>query len=222
MSKEHPIVAITGSSGSGSSSVLKAFEHIFWRERVRGVYIQGSAFHRYHRKQMLEELARARAEGRVLSHFGPEGNHLDKLETLFFQYGATGTGEYRYYLHSGEHAETFDQEPGTFTPWRLMKKKSDLLLSRVLSARQAGREVSLRGAISDPGMPGVTIPFVTLFSYQGVEQVTENTRCPSTETVPIPASIPLISLPRSPGSRVSPALTVRPVAIFPPPLASAA
>ena len=68
MSKEHPIVAITGSSGSGSSSVLKAFEHIFWRERVRGVYIQGSAFHRYDRNRMREELARARAEGRVLSH----------------------------------------------------------------------------------------------------------------------------------------------------------
>lgn len=132
MSLEHPIVAITGSSGSGSSSVTKAFEHIFRRERVKAVYIQGDAFHRYERKQMQEELARAESEGRILSHYGPEGNHLDKLETLFFQYSATGTGEYRYYLHSREHAEKMGQEPGTFTPWKYLKKNSDLLFYRGL------------------------------------------------------------------------------------------
>ena len=55
MSAEHPIVAITGSSGAGSSAVVKAFEHIFWRERVKAVYVQGNAFHRYDRNQMEEE-----------------------------------------------------------------------------------------------------------------------------------------------------------------------
>ncbi len=56
MSAEHPIVAITTPSGAGSSSVTKAFEHIFWRERVKAVFIQGNAFHRYDRKQMNQEV----------------------------------------------------------------------------------------------------------------------------------------------------------------------
>ena len=32
MSKKHPIVAVTGSSGAGTSTVRNAFEHIFLRE----------------------------------------------------------------------------------------------------------------------------------------------------------------------------------------------
>ncbi|OOY36163.1 phosphoribulokinase [Solemya velum gill symbiont] len=139
MSREHPIIAVTGSSGAGSSSITRAFEHIFRRERVKAVYIQGSAFHRYTRAEMQEELLRAKQEGRSLTHFGPEGNHLDKLESLLFQYAVTGTGVYRYYLHSKEHADAMGQEPGTFSPWKMMKKKSDLLYYRGLHG----------GAISD-------------------------------------------------------------------------
>lgn len=132
MSAEHPIVAITGSSGAGSSVVIKALEHIFWRERVKAVYIEGSAFHRYDRKTMREEVGKAQGEGRNLTHFGPDGNHLDKLETLFFQYGATGTGLSRHYLHTRDLAEKWGQEPGTFTPWEPMDSDSDLLLYRGL------------------------------------------------------------------------------------------
>lgn len=132
MSAEHPIVAITGSSGAGSSAVIKALEHIFFRERVKAVYVEGSAFHRYERKTMREEVSKAQDEGRNLTHFGPEGNHLDKLETLFFQYAATGTGLSRHYLHTRELAEQWGQEPGTFTPWEPMDSDSDLLLYRGL------------------------------------------------------------------------------------------
>jgi len=132
MSVEHPIVAITGSSGSGSSPVTIAFEHIFRRERIKAIYIQGSAFHRYDREQMQAELRKTLKEGGSLSHYGPEGNHLDKLESLFIQYAATGTGMCRYYLHTKEFADKWGQEPGTFTPWKEHKKKSDLLLYRGL------------------------------------------------------------------------------------------
>jgi len=132
MSAEYPIIAITGSSGSGVTFVTRAFEHILWRVRARGVYIQGNAFHRYDRKTMKVELRKAEKENRILSHFGPEGNMLDKLDTLFFQYAATGTGMRRYYLHSLEDADAFGQKPGTFTPWAQIEPDSDLMVYKGL------------------------------------------------------------------------------------------
>ncbi|OOZ41439.1 phosphoribulokinase [Solemya elarraichensis gill symbiont] len=143
MSREYPIVAVTGSSGAGSSSITRAFEHIFRRERVKAVYIQGSAFHRYSREEMKVELAKAKKEGRNLSQFGPEGNHLEKLESLLFQYAATGTALYRYYLHSKEHADAVGQEPGTFTPWKMMKKNSDLLYYRGLHGGSISGDIDI-------------------------------------------------------------------------------
>ncbi len=132
MSEEFPIIAITGSSGSGSSSMTKAFEHIFYRERIKAAYVQGNSFHRYGRKEMKQAAREAREQGWELSHFSPEANHLDKLESLFFQYAATGTGMYRYYLHSKQIAANFGQKAGTLTPWEEMDKDTDLLLYRGL------------------------------------------------------------------------------------------
>lgn len=143
MSAEHPIIAITGSSGSGVTSVTRAFEHILWRVRARGVYIQGNAFHRYDRKTMKAELRKAEEEDRILSHFGPEGNMLDKLETLFFQYAATGTGMRRYYLHSQEHADTFGQKPGTFTPWADIEPGSDIMVYKGLHGAAIQDDIDL-------------------------------------------------------------------------------
>lgn len=143
MSAEYPIIAVTGSSGAGSAKITRAFSNMFRREFVRAVYIQGSAFHRYDRKQMQEELAKAHVEGRRLSHYGPEGNHLDKLESLFFEYGATGQGMYRHYLHSREYADQWEQEPGTFTPWEKMKKKSDLLFYRGLHGAAISDDIDI-------------------------------------------------------------------------------
>ena len=132
MSAEFPIVAVTGSSGGGSTVLIKAFQHIFWRERVKAAFIQGNAFHRYSRKEMLEKMAQAKLSGDHLSHFSPAGNHLDKLESLFFQYAAMGSGESRHYLHTADAAAQFDQQPGTFTKWKPMDPDTDLLLYRGL------------------------------------------------------------------------------------------
>ena len=52
MSRRHPIISITGSSGAGTTSVKKTFENIFRRERVSAAYIEGDAFHRYNRIEM--------------------------------------------------------------------------------------------------------------------------------------------------------------------------
>lgn len=127
MSKKHPIIAVTGSSGAGTSTVKVAFEHIFYREKVKPVIIEGDSFHRYDRFEMREAVAKALEEGRDLSHFGAEANLLEELEGLFQQYGETGTGKRRYYLHSEEEAEPFNQQPGTFTPWEDIAPGTDLL-----------------------------------------------------------------------------------------------
>ena len=128
MSVEHPIVAVTGSSGAGTSSVRAAFEHIFWREKILPVTVQGNSYHRYDRQEMIGEVAKAQAEGRILSHFGPEGNRFEELDELLRGYGERGTGRRRYYLHSREDAERWQQAPGTFTPWEELPTGSDLLL----------------------------------------------------------------------------------------------
>lgn len=132
MSEEFPIVAVTGSSGGGSTLLIKAFQHIFWRERVKAAFIQGNAFHRYSREDMVDEMAKAKEKGEHLSHFSPAGNYLDKLDSLFFQYASVGTGEYRYYLHTEKSAAKFDQKPGTFTDWKEMDPDTDILLYRGL------------------------------------------------------------------------------------------
>jgi phosphoribulokinase len=127
MSKKHPIIAITGSSGAGTTTVKVAFEHIFYREKVTPVVVEGDSFHRYDRVEMREAVAKALAEGRSLSHFGAEGNLFEELASLFRQYGEAGTGKRRYYLHSEDEARPFNQQPGTFTPWEDIPPGTDLL-----------------------------------------------------------------------------------------------
>lgn len=127
MSKRHPIIAVTGSSGAGTTTVKVAFEHIFYREKVKPVVVEGDSFHRYDRKEMREAVAKALAEGRNLSHFGAEANLFEDLEQLFRRYGEDGTGKRRYYLHSEDEAKPWNQEPGEFTPWEDIPGGTDLL-----------------------------------------------------------------------------------------------
>ena len=127
MSKKHPVIAVTGSSGAGTTTVKRVFENIFRREGIRAAVIEGDAFHRYPRKEMKALIAKADAEGRSMSHFGPEANEWAALEKQFADYGSTGRCESRLYLHSDEEAAPFGQEPGTFTAWQPMPADTDLL-----------------------------------------------------------------------------------------------
>ncbi len=127
MSKRHPVVAITGSSGAGTSTVRSSMEHIFRRDGINAVIVEGDSFHRYDRTEMQRQVELAQKEGRILSHFGPAGNYWEKLEELFREYGETGAGMRRYYIHNPEEAEIFGQEPGTFTPWEPLPPTTDLL-----------------------------------------------------------------------------------------------
>lgn len=127
MSKQHPIIAITGSSGAGTSTVRVAMEHIFRRDGINAVTVEGDSFHRYDRREMQQQVERALQEGRHLSHFGPEGNLFDRLEALFMEYSEHGTGLRRYYLHSAEAASFYGLEPGCFTPWTQLPLGTDVL-----------------------------------------------------------------------------------------------
>ncbi|QGT77664.1 phosphoribulokinase [Guyparkeria halophila] len=134
MSKKHPVVAVTGSSGAGTSTVKTAFNHIFRRESISPVVIEGDSFHALNRKDMRERMAAEAEKGNnFFSHFGPEANHFDKLGELFKSYGESGSGKKRYYLHSDEEAAEHNARlntnlgPGEFTPWEDIPAGSDLL-----------------------------------------------------------------------------------------------
>jgi phosphoribulokinase len=128
MSKQHPIIAVTGSSGAGTTTVKLAFEHIFLREGVNPVVIEGDSYHKYDRAAMKVAMAEAEAAGvHSFSHFGPEANVFDKLEETFKTYGETGSCKRRYYLHSDEEAEPYGQQPGEFTEWENIEAGTDLL-----------------------------------------------------------------------------------------------
>jgi phosphoribulokinase len=144
MSVKYPIVAITGSSGAGTSSVTKTFQHIFRREKIKAQVVEGDSFHRYDRKNMKAAMAEAGKKGNTnFSHFGPEANLLSELETLFRTYGETGRGKIRKYLHDEAEAAPYKQEPGTFTPWEDIPHGTDMLFYEGLHGAVVAGEVNV-------------------------------------------------------------------------------
>jgi phosphoribulokinase len=128
MSSKHPVIAVTGSSGAGTTTVKTSFEHTFHREGVRPAIIEGDSFHRFNREEMRAVIAEADATSlRTPSHFGPEGNLFSELEHLFRQYGDDGTGMRRLYVHSPEEAALRGAPEGTFTEWEPIPADTDVL-----------------------------------------------------------------------------------------------
>jgi len=144
MSKKHPILAVTGSSGAGTSTVMESFKHIFRREKIDNVQIiEGDSFHRFDRKAMRTEMKQAEETNTNLSHFGPEANLFEELEALFRDYGASGKGRYRKYLHDAGEAAPFKQEPGTFTPWQDIPAATDMLFYEGLHGAAVDGKVNI-------------------------------------------------------------------------------
>ena len=135
MSKKHPVIVVTGSSGAGTTTAKRAFENIFRRENIHAAVIEGDSLHSLDRMAFRAAAAEAAKNGHnTFSHFGPEANHFDKIEEMFKQYGKTGMCKRRYYVHSEseavEHNKHFgltDLTPGLFTPWENIEENSDLL-----------------------------------------------------------------------------------------------
>ena len=144
MSEKHPIIAITGSSGAGTTSVTRTFENIFRRESVKAAVIEGDSFHRFDRKEMKIRQAEAEKAGNHhFSHFGTENNLFAELEQLFHSYAESGTGRRRRYLHDAEEAAPYRQDPGTFTPWEDLEPDTDLLFYEGLHGAVVTPEVDI-------------------------------------------------------------------------------
>ncbi|MCA6220755.1 phosphoribulokinase [Photorhabdus antumapuensis] len=127
MSAKHPIIAITGSSGAGTTTTSLAFRKIFQQLNISAAQIEGDSFHRYTRPEMDAAIRKAKEQGRHISYFGPEANDFGMLEKTMIDYGETGEGRRRKYLHTYDDAVPYNQLPGTFTPWESLPKQTDVL-----------------------------------------------------------------------------------------------
>jgi phosphoribulokinase len=144
MSVRHPIIAVTGSSGAGTTTVMKAFAHIFRREGLKAQVIEGDSYHRYDRVEMRDRVQAAdRGVAPRVSHFGPEANLLQELAASFEEYGASGGGRVRHYVHDAAEAKEYDAQPGTFTEWQPMSPASDLLFYEGLHGAYVGEGVDV-------------------------------------------------------------------------------
>lgn len=166
MSERHPIIAITGSSGAGTSTVTKTFQNIFRREGLKSAIIEGDSYHRYDRKEMKAKAAEAEAVGnKHFSHFGADNNLFGELEGLFKSYAESGTGRARKYLHNAEEAAPYQQEPGTFTPWEELPRPTDILFYE-----------GLHGAVKTPEhniaqYPDLLIGVVPVINLEWIQKI---------------------------------------------------
>ncbi len=128
MSVKHPIVAITGSTGAGLSTVRHAIKEVCRRLAIQPGLIHGDSFRRYTERQFAALIEEARTSHRRISWFGPECNHFHELEALFRTYGETGSGILRDYAHDEGHGRELGVPVGEFTPWHPLPPGSDLLL----------------------------------------------------------------------------------------------
>ncbi|TMP83621.1 phosphoribulokinase [Pseudoalteromonas phenolica] len=127
MSQKHPIIAITGSSGAGTTTTTNAIKHIFRSLEANAAFVEGDSFHRFTRPEMDKLKREALQEGKHISYFGQEANDFAGLETLFAEYGEHGSGKLRRYLHTFDEAVPYNQLPGTFTPYQDLEPNSDML-----------------------------------------------------------------------------------------------
>ena len=146
MSTKHPIISVTGSSGAGTSTVKTTFDQIFRRENIKTVSIEGDAFHRFNRADMKAELEKRLAGGdHSFSHFSLEANELGELERVFSEYGATGAGKTRFYVHSEEEAKALGTPSGEFTDWADFEGDSDLLFYEGLHGAVKTGDINVAG-----------------------------------------------------------------------------
>lgn len=144
MSIKHPIVAITGSSGAGTTTVMSSFKHIFRRDGIKAQVLEGDSMHRYDRMAMRAEMKKQMEAGNNnFSHFGPEANLLIELAEIFKTFGATGGGKVRKYIHDASEGAEFKQDPGTFTPLQDMIPDADLLFYEGLHGGYVGPDANV-------------------------------------------------------------------------------
>lgn len=178
MSAKHPIVAITGSSGAGTTSVTRTFEKIFRREQVNAALIEGDSFHRYDRAEMRKVMA-AQEKGSHFSHFGAEANLFAELQALFREYSQSGRGKRRYYVHDAEDAKRHGVEAGRFTDWVELPDSTDMLFYEGLHGAVQHGEVNVAQ------YPDLLIGVVPVINLEWIQKIQrdQSLRGYSTEAV---------------------------------------
>lgn len=180
MSTKHPTLAVTGSSGAGTSSVMRTFSEIFRREGITAAYVEGDSFHRYDRQQMRKRMGEELEKGNQhFSHFSPESNLFEELDSLFTQYGKDGTGRVRRYLHDEAEAAPYKQPPGTFTEWGELPAGTDLLFYEGLHGAVVTESVNVA---RHPDLLVGVVPVINLEWIQKLHR-DRSTRGYSTEAV---------------------------------------
>jgi len=169
MSKEFPIIAVTGSSGAGTSTVKRALEQIFRRAGAHAAFVEGDSFHRYNRKEMRRQLELAQEEGRNLSHFGPEGNLFERQLELFQSWGKSGTGMRRRYVHDETEAALYGADPGTFTDWAALEEGADLLFYEGLHGGLVTDDYDMAAEVD------LLIGFAPTINLEWIQKITRDT-----------------------------------------------
>ena len=171
MSIKHPIIAVTGSSGAGTTTVRHTFEAIFHRESVNAAIVTGDSFHRYTRAEMKALIESAEREGRRgISHFGPEANQWDELERLFRDYGEAAIGRRRYYIHDEADAMRWNLPMGHFTAWEDLPVGTDCLFYEGLHGAVVTDEVDVASHVD------LLIGVVPTINLEWIQKLHRDTR----------------------------------------------
>ena len=142
MSNKFPIIAITGSSGSGTTTVRQSFQHIFKREKINATVIEGDSYHKYERAEMDALIKKHdKIPDSNFSHFGPEANILGELANTFEAFGKTGQCKTRKYIHTEDEGRPYKQKAGTMTPWE--DAESDILFYEGLHGGYVGSDADV-------------------------------------------------------------------------------
>lgn len=139
MSHKFPIIALTGASGAGKTNVKEIFRRIFLKLEIKAYFLEGDSFHRYSREQMDEK----KRNCDNITHFSPEANLLEELETLFQNYSLTGTGKTRRYIHTSQDSVRYQTKMGHFTDWREFETPVNLLFYEGLHGGYADRKINI-------------------------------------------------------------------------------
>ncbi len=145
MSAKHPIIAVTGSSGAGTTSVTRTFNWIFRRERINAALVEGDSFHRYNRLEMKQKNGRGGRTGRpAFQPLRPGEQSVQGARGAVPRLRReSGRGKIRRYLHNEKEAQPYKQEPGTFTEWQEIPKDTDLLFYEGLHGAVVTPEVNV-------------------------------------------------------------------------------
>jgi len=79
----------------------------------------------------------------TFSHFSYDANELAELERVFREFGETGKGKTRHYVHDAEESKQWGAAPGTFTDWADFEDGADLLFYEGLHGAVVNDDVNI-------------------------------------------------------------------------------